>query len=98
MAVQGRGPGVLGQRLLWHARPAGKAAAGRPILAASISDWYVDGFRPVGLARELSCHGEIIDSLRGEDMLDGQDAGPDHSGLRAGFGSGDRQVLGRQGG
>ena len=39
---------------------------------------------------------EIVDSLRGEGMFDGQDAGPNDSSFRAGFGLGDIQVLGRQ--
>ena len=40
-------------------------------------------------------HGcEVIDSVRGEGIFDGQDAGPNHSSFRPGFGLGDIQVLG----
>jgi hypothetical protein len=39
---------------------------------------------------------EIVDSLRGEGVFDGQDAGSNYSSFRAGFGLGDIQMLGRQ--
>ena len=39
---------------------------------------------------------EFVDSLWGQGIFDGQDAGPDDSSFRAGFGLGDTQVLGRQ--
>ena len=39
---------------------------------------------------------EIDDSLRGEGIFDGHDAGPNDPSFRAGFGLGDVQVLGRQ--
>jgi hypothetical protein len=53
------------------------------------ADWYL------GARRDAACR-EIIDSLRGEGIFDSQDAGPNDSGFRAGYGLGDIQVLGRQ--